>query len=66
MSAVVLLLVGLAIGWWVSKARIWIDEVKSSRLKIVRYRKERNRSIKMTALFVAVLVVLIIGFAQGG
>lgn len=64
MTAVVLLFVGLAIGWWGNKARGWYDEVNSTRAKVARVRKERNRSMAITALFVAVLVVVIIGFAQ--
>lgn len=65
MTAVVLLLVGLGIGWWANKARYWYGEVTSARAKIGRYRKERNRTIAMTALLLAVLVVIFIGFAQG-
>lgn len=65
MTAVVLLLVGLAIGWCGRQARYWIDEVSSSRTKVRRYRKERNRSVAVTALLLAVLVALIVGFAHG-
>lgn len=65
MTAVMLLLVGMAIGWWGHKARGWYEEVNSTRAKVVRFRKERNRSMAMTALFLAVMVVLIIGFSQG-
>jgi hypothetical protein len=66
MSATVLLLIGLAIGWWFNKARTWYSEVKSARVKIVRYRQERNRSMAMTALLVAALAVLVITFTHGG
>jgi hypothetical protein len=65
MSAAVLLLVGVGIGWWGNRAHTWIDEVKSSRVKVRRSRQTRNHSVAMTAIFVGVLVVLIIGFAQG-
>jgi hypothetical protein len=65
MTAVMLLIVGLAIGWWGNKARFWVGEVTSTVAKVSRYRKERNRSMAMTALFLTVLVILIIGFTQG-
>jgi len=64
MSAVTFLLVGLAIGWTANKARFWYGEVGSTRSKVHRYRKERNRSMARTALWVAILIILIIGFAQ--
>lgn len=64
-AVMVFLLVGLAIGWWGNRARYWLEEVTSTRAKVRRYRKERNRTVAMTALYLAVLVVLIIGFAQG-
>jgi hypothetical protein len=59
----VLLLLGLAIGWWGNKARLWYGEVKSNRAKVVRARKERNHNMAMTALLLAVLVFLIIGLS---
>lgn len=65
MTAVMLLLVGLGIGWWASKARFWYGEVTTTRAKVGRYRKERNRTMAMTALLLAVLVIIIIGVAQG-
>ena len=65
MTAVVLLLVGLAIGWSANKARFWYEEVTSSRAKIAKNRKERNRSMAITALFLAVLLAVIIGSVQG-
>lgn len=65
MTAVVLLFVGLAIGWWGNNARLWIDEVSSNRTKVVKSRKERNHSMAMTALYLGVLVLLIIAFAHG-
>jgi len=66
MTAAVVLIVGVAIGWWANKSRTWYAEVKSTVAKVGRFRRERNRSMAMTALFLAVLVVLIIGFAQRG
>jgi hypothetical protein len=65
MTAVLLLLLGLAIGWWADKARFWYEEVGSSRAKVRRSRRERNRSMGITALFLAVLVVVIIIAVQG-
>lgn len=65
MTAVVLLLVGLAIGWSANKTHFWYGEVTSSRAKIVKNRKERNRSMTITVMFLAVLVVVIIGSVQG-
>lgn len=65
MTAMVFLLIGLGIGWWANKARFWYGEVTSTRAKVGRYRKERNRTMAMTAVLIAVLAITIIGIVQG-
>ena len=64
-AAVIFLALGLGLGWHVRSAHGALDEVRSLRAKLPRFRRAYRKHSLRSLLLAAVIIVLAIGIIQG-